>query len=467
MIIEFLTGLNVKQFLTFKSKKEVILFDLWKFGRDSTGKAFLFEKNTLGEWERKSFTTCHITLCVDSGLIQMPEINPINMEDMVAFEYKLKQWSSNFRDAVIIKLKELYCEKYTIKNAKNTDESFDYFVNQVMKRTNYEDFGIKVHQLHNFFQDVFNNKSTERILSNIGEKVYLCNVMNLNVHANAMNTFNEYMPKHFALMRVVNGEDLISRMVATDFANQMQFVSFVLKSIDDVVTYTDDDYKFLIDMNPKSLCTLLNDRENFILWFKLFMTVSKNCCFERMDELYHTFMQIGLKQCLKNKEYIAAIFSYFQRKQFQQNTYDLNFTIEYSLIENSLNWKTKSTKKIDNYIADLEKSILDVRRTEIIHNFLKLSDDGYYRFSVANVICDKSKELWDNCLILCGLSHTDQECNGLSFTIYNDGDYSLLLGGSVGMGQTTSLYIETLVGGRNCFYLVQHCEKYFNSVMRV
>lgn len=467
MVINFINGLGVSQFLTFNSKSEVVLFDLWKFGKDKFGKGYIYEKNTLGEWEKKSFTKCEITLCLNNGVIEMPDMNPLELDDMVQFEYKLAQWTLNFRDAVNTKLKELYAEKYGVKITKSIHDSFDYFIHQVIGRTNYENYGTKVYQLHDFFQDVFSNDMAQKILSHIGDKVYLRNVMNLSVHENAMNTFNEFMPKHFALMRVVDGEDLIRRMVDTDFVNQMQFASFLLKSIDDVVNYSDDDYKFLIDMNHKSLCTLLTDKENFILWFKLFLDVSKKCCFVKIDELYSTFMHIGLKQCLKNKEYVTAVFDYFQRKQFHQNTYDLSYAIQYGVIGNCLNWKIKSTKKVTNFIADLENSILDIRRTEIVHNFLKLSDQGYYRFSLADVICKKTQELWDNCLILCGLSHTDQECKGLSFTIYKDGEHSLLLGGSLGMGQSTSLYMETLIGGENCFYLRQHCEKYFNSVMRV
>lgn len=467
MIIEFLTELNIKSFLTFNSKTEVVLFDLWKFGKDASGKGYIYEKSCEGKWEKKSFTTCDIILCIDGGLIQMPELNPVDMDDLVLFEYKLKQWTSNFRDAVIAKLKELYSEKHGIKSLKNIVEPFDYFVTQVLKRTNYENYGTKVYQLHNFFQDVFSTDLVQKILAHIGDKVYLRNLMNLSVHESALKTFNTYMPKHFALMRVVNGEDLIRRIVETDFTNQIQFASFVLESIDDVVTYTDDDYNFLIDMNHKSLCTLLNDRVNFILWFKLFMTVSKNCCFENIDRLYATFMQIGLKQCLKNKEYVSAVFAYFQRKQFHHNTYDLNYALEYGLVQNNLNWKVKSTKKVGNFTGDLEKAILEVRRTEIVHNFFKLSDDGYFKFSVSNIACKKTQELWDNCLILCGLSHTDQESRGLSFTIYKDGEHSLLLGGALGMGQATSLYMEALVGCEDCFYLRKSCEKYFNSVMRV
>lgn len=467
MIVEFLNGLNVKQFISFNSNSEVVIFELWKFGKDKAGKGYIFEKDIYGEWVSKSFVDCPIFMNLEHGIIQMPEMNPINFDDMISFEYKLKQWSANFRDAVIHKLKSLYSEKFDIKSSKNLDESFDYFVNQVLKRSNYETLGTNVCQLHNFFQDVFNTDVTEKILSHIGDRVFISNIMNLTVHESALQTFNEFMPKHFALMRVVNGEDLIRRMLSTKFANQTQFASFVLKSIDDVVTYTDDDYKFLIDMNHKSLCTLLADRDNFILWFKLFLNVSKNRCFVNMDQLYKMFMQIGLKQCLKNREYISAVFEFFQRKQFHSNTYDLKYTLDYALIQNSLNWKIKSTKKVSNFISDLEKSILEVRRTEIVHNFLKLSDEGFYRFSLSNVVCNQSQALWDNCLILCGLSHIDQECRGLSFTVYNDGEHSLLLGGSLGMGQSTSLYMETLVGGEDCFYLRQHCEKYFNSVMRV
>lgn len=467
MIVEFLNGLNINQFISFNSNSEVVIFELWKFGKDISGNRYIFEKDIHGEWVSKSFVDCPIFMNLEHGIIQMPDMNPINLDDMISFEYKLKQWSANFRDGVIQKLKSLYSEKFNIKSTKNLDESFDYFVNQVCKSTNYETFGTNVCQLHNFFQDIINTDVTEKILSHMGDRVFISNIINLTVHEKALLTFNEFMPKHFALMRVVNGEDLIRRMLSTQFANQTQFASFVLKSIDDVVTYTDDDYKFLIDMNHKSLCTLLTDHDNFILWFKLFLNVSKNCCFIDMDQLYKMFMQIGLKQCLKNREYISAVFEFFQRKQFHSNTYDLKYTLDYSLIQNSLNWKIRSTKKVSNFISDLEKSILDVRRTEIVHNFLKLSDEGFYRFSLSNVICNKSQALWDNCLILCGLSHTDQECRGLSFTVYKDGEHSLLLGGSLGMGKSTSLYMETLVGGEDCFYLRQHCEKYFNSVMRV
>lgn len=474
MIIEFVNGLGVEQFLSFSSKSEVVLFDLWKFGKDSTGKAYIFEKDHTGGWIKKDFTDCNISLCLDKGEIALPEINPVNIDDMSNFEYKLSMWTANFREAVTAKLKQLYSTLYGNRNSKKVDESLEYFVTQVIKRTNYEDYGIKVYQLHNFFNDFFSNEHSHRILSNVNEKATVCNVVNLYVHRDALNTFLKYLPRHFALLRLVDGQELIRHMEETTFISQREFVSFVLKSIDSVVSYTNDDYDFLLNLSSESLCAFIAERENFILWFKLFSDVSNNCCFENIDALYRTFIRIGLKQCLKNKPYVKKIFAYFQRKQFQDNTYDLTYALNYGVIDNCLNWKIKSTKKIDNFINDFAESIIAIRKTEIIHHFVKLSDEGILCLTSGHVVCEKTKELWENCLILCGLCHTDQECQGLSFTVYKDGDHSVLLGGQVGFGQKTTLYMEALVeggnkggnkGGNGC-YLYQHCERYFHQVMR-
>jgi uncharacterized protein YdcH (DUF465 family) len=466
MISALLKTLNIQEFVNIDQSGRVVIFDLWKFEKDTKNNCNIFEKDADGIWQKKYFTKCDIPLVLDQGYIEMPAINSFSFDEMDELERKINQWTLSFRESVSSQIKML-CKQKIKRKDKELDHAIDEAVNSILKSMNYEDYSFKVVQLHSFFNEHFN--AGNKLLENLDDQVLVRSLVNLERHTELKELFAKQLPNHLALLRVLECEKLneILPLLRSKKLTPIEFIAYVLKAIDNVVNFNENDYEFVRNLSYKSLCVLSKDKKNFVLWVKMFSKISVGCCsFDRVDELYACFMRIGIRHCFKNSEYIGKIFAYFQRKQYQKNSYDLDYALGYSLIENAIQWDRVPKDTNNNLIYDFEDSIIDIRRNEIINGFLSLDQNSPIKFSVNNVTSIETKQLWENCLILCGLSHTEDECKSLSFTIYKDSKYSLLLGGSVGQNNL-SLYMESLVGGDSCFSLRSSCEAYFNKIMSV
>lgn len=159
-------------------------------------------------------------------------------------------------------------------------------------------------------------------------------------------------------------------------------------------------------------------------------------------------MRIGYKGCVKNRRYVEALFSFFQCKSFQNNTYDLSYAINYSLIVNSINWNCTYSGNTDNYINNLDCSIDDIRKSDVFRAFMRFDNgDTHYLKSgctYQSAPTEYVNELLINCHILVGLDWSDTHSSDMGFVLQRIGDSYVLSGFD---NQPDRSYYHTIIVG--------------------
>lgn len=174
-------------------------------------------------------------------------------------------------------------------------------------------------------------------------------------------------------------------------------------------------------------------------------------------------MHIGRKECTKNTSYMTRLFLHFQQQHYQNNHHDLILAIKYSVIDNCIDWRIKNQSSPEELANDLTNAIYDIRKVEIIQSFVRLSDMGINRLSKSSEMDDAKKSLWENCVLFIGEELGCDESNALSFSVYRDGEYSILIGAA--FVNSVSIFSDFLVEGDGGFTNYHYLDKYAKKVM--
>lgn len=464
MILNFCNELGINNFIDFVSPTQIIIFGLWKFGKDEDGNIYIQELNEFGTWVETEFTDCKVKLFLDDGFISMSDLNPVYISDMINIEYKLRGWTANFRDAVIVKIKKLYYAKKKLHVHEKQEKLIEYFIKQICSKLNYEDYIFKVYNLHNFFETNFNFNKIRKLLVYIDEQIYIHTFLNFSNKNYAIENFRKYLPTHLSFLRLIDGRDFIMSINKLTFDSKEQFVNHIFFFIKRNQKYSINDINFFLNLDYKSLDILIKDHTNFISWIKFLSNNKKNHFIFNIHLLYKFLIKIGIKNCRLNRNLVKEIFLFFYKKQLLGNNYDLLYSIKENLIENCIDWNKSCTIELNIFMKKIESDIEEIRRRKIINFFLELNNSNQLFFSKSDVICDKTKEIWDNCIIFCGIDRKDSQC--IQFTIFQHGERYLLLGGSI--GESVCLYMDLLKGSSdNCCCIYLYGERYFNMAMRI
>lgn len=465
MIIPFCENLDVKKFIDFSTDtNEIIVMGLWKYSKNKRGQISIFEKDENANWVKKDFTNCSIMLNIEKGMISMAMSNNY-LCDLSIFESKIAQWFDGFYTAVANTIRQLYFVKYARKLSKASELKLLNYIKQSISGSNFEDKLIFVSRLHTWFNDAIPSENAKKVVAQLNGAVQLGNVINLGKHTVAFDTFNEFLPNHFAIFAVLNAEIFIEKVQRISFSDTKEFTAFILDLISEEVCFSNYDIKFFMNLDVKSISLFVSERsvEKFCMWLKLFSSSAHSINFTNIDLLYKTFMHIGRKECTKNTSYMTRLFLHFQQQHYQNNHHDLMLAIKYSVIDNCIDWRIKNQSSPEELANDLSNAIYDIRKVEIIQSFVRLSDMGINRLSKSSEMDDAKKSLWENCVLFIGEELGCDESNALSFSVYRDGEYSILIGAA--FVNSVSIFSDFLVEGDGGFKNYHYLDKYAKKVM--
>lgn len=464
MIVDFIKDLGIQKVVDFSNSEEIIIFNLWKFSKNSSGISYLFELNHESQWVKVDFTDCEINLAINQGCVVFPLLQSHKIEDLENLDYELKSWTTCFINAIILKLKKIFYLRYQVRILNQQEKELESLIKKYFKKYDYESYLNMIYNFHDFFEKNFNISSLREMLNFVERQIPLYRLVNLSIHTKACNNLKNYLPKHLSLLSIINEKEYIYEINRVNFTSPFNFVEFTLRFIDDLLYFTQYDYVFFINLDDKILKTLIQREDKFILWFKFFSKISRKYVINDIHLLYSIFTKIGLKKCLKNKTYVNGLFKYFHDKQLYNNHYDIKYALKYNLIQNSIDWSDNCSENIDYCISKFEDSILNIRGNNIMNFFDEIHNKGKLYFSKHDVTCNFSKEIWENCQIFCGINPDD--CQNFIFSIFKYDNRSLLLGGTIGFD--SSLYVELLDGdSENCCCLYENGIKYFSQFLRV
>lgn len=460
-IKNFLNNMDIQECICFSGNNEVTLFGLWRVEIDDPKNLKIFKKTFCGQWVVTEHCDCHIPLYVESGQIIFDGRHSTSFDEMLDLEHNLNNWKKYFIDAIYIKL----CNLFDESNYKRNHYINKYILNFIKNRldsTNTEYLSLLVEKLHSFFQNkFFSVKPLVELYPYAPERMRISSLVNLSIHTDAIRLYNHFLPNHLHVAKFIHiTPDLLRSIEGLAYSSKTNFARFILSRIDDRTRFDNDDISFFINCDHQTIKQFSHDKNTFIPWLKFFSKVAKNCRFPDIHLLFREFMRIGHKACVKNKRYVEALFSFFQYKSFQNNTYDLNYAINYSLIVNSINWNCIYSGKVDTYINNFDCSIDDIRKSDVLRAFMRFEHkESYYLkagYCYESVPHDYINDLLVNCHILVGLDWTDTQSSDMGFVLQRVGDSYILTG--FDNQPDRSFYHTIIVGDEIDMALSSSCE---------
>lgn len=470
-IDNFLNTLDIQECISFTSKNEVNIFGLWKVEITDPKLLKLQAKNSYGEWCAVKHCDCDIPVFVESGRIDFDSRHSVNFEEMLEHEHSLLSFKIKLVEAVNLKICSLF-DQVNIKRTHYINKRIINFINSKLENTNIERLSLLVSKLHAFFQiKFFTVKPLVEIYPYAPEKIRISTLINLSQHTNVIKLYNHFLPNHLTVAKFLHiSPELLDKLEALSFSSRAAFAKLILSNIDYHARFDNDDISFFINCDYLSLRQFSLDKDNFIPWLKFFSKVSRNCRFANIHLLFREFMRIGLKGCTKNKRYIEAIFSFFQSKSFQNNSHDLNYSINYSLIVNSINWNCIYNGNVDRYVDCLDCSIDEIRKSDVFRAFKRFErTEAYYLkagYSYGDLPSKYVNDLLVNCHILVGLECDDNMQSDVGFVLQKVGDSYLLIGSD---NQPDRSYYHTIIVGDDidmAFSSSVDIEGHFDEVLR-
>ena len=448
-IENFLSKLDIQEAICFSEDNEVTLFGLWKVEIDDPKCLIINEKNSFGEWVEVEHCDCHIPVFVERGQIIFDGRHSTNFEEMLEFEHSLINWKKHFIEVVNTKLCNLF-DEVNQKRTHYVNKKILNFIHSKMNEINVELLSLLVEKLHIFFQTkFFSVKPLVAVYPYAPEKIRISTLINLSIHTEAIKLYNHFLPNHLAIAKFIHiSPDLLNKIEGFSCSSKMAFAKLILSHIDDRARFDNDDLSFFINCDHLTIRQFSTDRNGFIPWLKFFAKVAKNCRFTDIHLLFREFMRIGYKGCVKNRRYVEALFSFFQCKSFQNNTYDLTYAINYSLIVNSINWNCTYSGNTDNYINNLDCSIDDIRKSDVFRAFMRF-DKGETHYLKSGCTYQSApteyvNELLINCHILVGLDWSDTHSSDIGFVLQRVRDSYVLSGFD---NQPERSYYHTIIVG--------------------
>lgn len=432
-IENFLSKLDIQECICFSGNNEVTLFGLWKIVIDDPKHLKIQEKNSCGEWVLTEHCDCHVPVYVESGQIVFDGRHSTSFEEMLELEHNLTNWKIFFAEAVNTKLCNLF-DEINQKRTHYINKKIMNFINSKMNEINIDFFTLLVERLHSFFQNkFFAIKPLVQLYPYAPEKIRISTLINLSIHTDAIKLYNHFLPNHLAIAKYIHiSPKLLQKMEGLSYSSRSTFAKLILSHIDDRARFDNDDISFFINCDPQTIRQFSYNKQEFIPWLKFFSKVAKNCRFPDIHLLFREFMRIGYKACVKNKRYVEALFSFFQYKSFQNNSLDLNYAINYSLIVNSINWNCTYSGKVDAYINNFDCSIDEIRKSDVFRAFIRFENvESYYLksgYSYDSVPTEYVNELLVNCHILVGLDWDDGDSSDMVFVLQRVGDSYVLTG---------------------------------------
>ena len=448
-IENFLSKLDIQEGICFSEDNEVTLFGLWKVEIDDPKYLKIHQKTSFGEWVEVEHCDCHIPLFIECGQIIFDGRHSTNFEEMLEFEHSLINWKKHFIEVVNTKLCILF-DEVNQKRTHYINKKILNFIHSKMSEFNVELLSLLVEKLHNFFQNkFFSVKPLVEVYPYALENIRISTLINLSIHTEAIRLYNHFLPNHLAIAKFIHiSPDLLNKIEGISYSSKMAFAKLILSHIDDRARFDNDDLSFFINCDHLTIRQFSTDRNGFIPWLKFFAKVAKNCRFTDIHLLFREFMRIGYKGCVKNRRYVEALFSFFQCKSFQNNTYDLSYAINYSLIVNSINWNCTYSGNTDNYINNLDCSIDDIRKSDVFRAFMRFDNgDTHYLKSgctYQSAPTEYVNELLINCHILVGLDWSDTHSSDMGFVLQRVGDSYVLSGFD---NQPDRSYYHTIIVG--------------------
>lgn len=448
-IENFLNKLDIQECICFSENNEVTLFGLWKVEIYDPKYMKIHAKSSAGEWVQIQHCDCHIPVFVESGRIVFDGRHSTNFEEMLEFEHSLINWKKLFIDAVNTRLCTLF-DEINQKRTHYINKKIINFIHSKLNEINLELLSLLVVKLHSFFHDkFFSNKPLVEIYPYAPEKIRISTLVNLSIHTDAIKIYNHFLPNHLAIAKFIHiSPELLNKMEGISYSSKTAFAKLILSHVDDRARFDNDDLSFFLNCDHLTIRQFSYDKNGFIPWLKFFSKVSKNCRFPDIHLLFRECMRIGYKGCVKNKRYVEALFSFFQCKSFQNNTYDLSYAINYSLIVNSINWNCTYSGNTDTYINNLDCSIDDIRKSDVFRAFMRFEkSEAYYLksgCSYRSVPNEYVNDLLVNCHILVGLDWSDTHYSDMGFVLQRVGDSYVLLGFD---NQPDRSYYHTIIVG--------------------
>lgn len=470
LLDQFLERLEIHESISFSSSNEVTLFDLWKIEILPSKCLTIQEKNAYGVWEQVDLSNCHIPLFIESSRVVFDTRHSSNFEEMLDHEHNLLKWKTYFTEAIFKKLSNSF-DYLSHRRTKNTNTKILDFINTKLNELNFEKFSCLVSMLHSFFQDkLFSLKPLSEVFAYVPDKIRISTLLNLTKHSEAIKIYNKFLPNHLAMAKFIHiSPELLKVIENSNFSSKSSFAKLILSNIDDQARFDNGDISFFINCDHLTLQQLSIDKKNFIPWLQFFSKVARNCKFHDIHLLYKEFMKIGFKGCIKNRKYVEAIFSFFQSKSFQNNTSDLNYAINYSLIFNSMNWNCSYSGNVDRYINNLDCGIDDIRKMDVFRAFMRFENEANYLkagYSYNSLSSDFVNELLINCHILVGLDCNDTMFSDIGFVLQRVGESYVLIGSD---NQPDRSFYHTIIIGNEMDLNMTQCvdhEGYFDEVLR-
>lgn len=468
---DFLNALDIQECISFSNENEVTIFGLWKVEILDPKCLKMYEKNSYGDWCSVQHCDCHLPVFVESGRIAFDGRHSFNFEEMLEHEHSLISFKHNLIEAVNLKLCCLF-DEINVKRSHYINKRIINFIKDKLKETNIARLSLLVAKLHSFFQDkFFSLKPLVEVYPYAPEKIRISTLINLSKNTDVIKLYNHFLPNHLVIAKFLHiSPEFLSKLEALSSSSRASFAKVVLSNIDYHARFDNDDISFFINCDYLSLKQFSYDKANFIPWLKFFSKVSRNCRFENIHLLFREFMRIGIKGCNKNRRYVEAIFSFFQSKSFQNNTYDLNYAINYSLIVNCINWNCTYNGNVDRYINHLDYSIDEIRKSDVFRAFKRFErNDAYYLksgYSYGSLPTEYVNDLLVNCHILVGLEWSDMMQSDMGFVLQKVGDSYLLVGSD---NQPDRSYYHTIIVGEEidvAFNSSVDIEGYFEEVLR-
>jgi hypothetical protein len=468
---EFFKQLEIQECIHL-SNNEVILFDLWKIGFDCSNVLYINEKNAYGVWEDVDNLDCKIPLFIESGRVIFDGRHSGDFNEMDDLEHRLIKWKSYFIDAVNTRICFLY-DELNNKRTQRINIKIMNYIQVKMNQINFELLSCLTSLLHSFFQkNFFSTKPLSEVFPYAPDKVSIHTLISLSAHSESIKIYNHFLPHHLAIVKFIHISPVLLKTIENgkNTFTKTSFAKLILSNIDDQARFDNFDLTFFINCDHLTLRQLSIDKKQFIPWLQFFSKVSRNCKFENIHLLIREFMRIGHKGCLKNKKYIEAIFSFFQSKSFQNNTSDLNYAIEYSLIINCMNWNCLYTGNVDRFIKVLDCSVDEIRKSDVFRAFMRFErQNSYYLksgYSYGSLSKQFISDLLVNCHILVGLDWSDSLSSDMGFVLQKIDDSYVLIGSD---NQPDRSFYQTIIVGEDVDVILSssdRCESYFDQVLR-
>ena len=467
----FLCSLNIQECIVFPNSSEVVIFGLWKVDISEYNVLKLQVKDPSGEWYSVEHCDCHIPIFIESGRLEFDGRHSTNFEEMLEHEHSLLSFKKQLIEAVNLKICSLL-DEIDVRRTHYTNKRIINFIKNKIAETNIDRLSLLVSKMHSFFQEkFFSLKPLVEVYPYAPEKIRISTLINLSKHTGVIRLYNHFLPHHLSVAKFLNiTPDLLYKLEALSCSSRASFAKVILSNIDYHARFDNDDISFFINSDHLSLRQFTLDKENFIPWLKFFSKVARNCRFANIHLLFREFMRIGLKGCNKNKRYIEAIFCFFQSKSFQNNSLDLSYAINYSLIVNSINWNCTYNGNVDSYINNLDFSIDDIRKSDVFRAFKRFEkNDAFYLkagYSYGSLPTEYLNNLLVNCHILVGLDCDETIQSDMGFVLQKVGDSYLLVGSD---NQPDRSYYHTIIVGDETdavFSSSVDIEGYFEEVLR-